>query len=42
MNIIWTREAFEETKLIYQYYKLKVSIRLAKNIKSKGCNLKYG
>ena len=35
MNIIWTHEALEETKLIYQYYKLKVSVRLAKNIKSK-------
>ena len=35
MNIIWTREALEETKVIYQYYKLKASIRIAKNIKVK-------
>ena len=35
MNIIWTHEALEETKSIYQYYKLKASIIIAKNIKSK-------
>ena len=35
MNVIWTREALDETKSIYQYYKLKVSVRIANNIKSK-------
>ena len=35
MNIIWTREALEETKLIYEYYKLEVSLKVAKSIKSK-------
>ncbi|MCX6225275.1 MAG: type II toxin-antitoxin system RelE/ParE family toxin [Bacteroidia bacterium] len=35
MNIIWTREALEETKLIYEYFKLRVSVKLAKTIKSK-------
>ena len=35
MNIIWTHEALEEAKLIYEYFKLKVSVKLAKTIKSK-------
>jgi len=34
MNIIWTREALQETKLIYEYYKLRVSVKVAKNIKN--------
>ncbi|HNW97375.1 MAG TPA: type II toxin-antitoxin system RelE/ParE family toxin [Bacteroidales bacterium] len=35
MKIIWTHEALEETKLIYKYYKLKASLRVAKNIKNR-------
>ncbi len=35
MEIVWTREALEETKSIYKYYKLKASLRVAKNIKNK-------
>jgi len=35
MKIIWTHEALEETKLIYKYYKLKVSVKVANSIKSK-------
>jgi plasmid stabilization system protein ParE len=35
MEIIWTREALEETKSIYKYYKLKASLRVARNIKNR-------
>ena len=32
MKVIWTNEALEELKTIYVNYKLKVSIKVAKNI----------
>ncbi|HPS27282.1 MAG TPA: type II toxin-antitoxin system RelE/ParE family toxin [Bacteroidales bacterium] len=35
MKIIWTHEALEETRLIYNYYKLTASLRVAKSIKNK-------
>ena len=35
MKVIWTNEALQETKLIYNYYKCKVSIKVAKSIRSK-------
>ena len=35
MEIVWTREALEETKSIYKYYKLKASLRVANSIKNK-------
>jgi toxin ParE1/3/4 len=35
MKIIWTHEALIETKLIYNYYKLRASLRVAKSIKNK-------
>lgn len=33
MKVIWTNEALSETKLIYKYYKLKASIKVAESIK---------
>ncbi len=35
MKVIWTNEALKETKLIYNYYKLRVSIKVAESIKNK-------
>ncbi len=35
MDIIWTFEALEDAKQVYNYYKSKVSIRSANSIKSK-------
>ncbi len=35
MKIIWTHEALEGTKSIYNYYKLRASLRVAKSIKNK-------
>jgi len=34
MKIIWTKEALQDTKLIYNYYKLRVSINVAESIKN--------
>jgi len=35
MKIIWTHEALEETKLIYEYHKSNVSLKVAESLKSK-------
>lgn len=35
MKVIWTKEALDEIRIIYNYYKLNVSIRIATNIKNK-------
>jgi plasmid stabilization system protein ParE len=35
MEVIWTNEALLETKAIYHYYKLRVSIQVAKSLKNK-------
>lgn len=34
MKVIWTNEAFQETRLIYNYYRLRVSIKVAESIKN--------
>jgi len=35
MKIVWTKEALEETKTIYEYYKSNISVYVAKRIKEK-------
>ncbi len=35
MNVIWTNEALQETKAIYNYYKSRASIKVAESIKRK-------
>ena len=35
MNVIWTNEALQETKAIYNYYKFRASIKVAESIKRK-------
>lgn len=35
MNVIWTNEALQETKEIYNYYKYRASIKVAESIKRK-------
>ncbi len=35
MKIIWTKEAIVDTKEIYNFYKCKASIKVAKNLKNK-------
>jgi len=35
MNINWTNEALQEIKAIYNYYKFRVSIKVAESIKRK-------
>lgn len=34
MKVIWTKEALQETKLIYNYYKFSVSVKVAESIKN--------
>lgn len=35
MTVIWTQEALQELKIIYEYYKISVSVKIAKSIKDK-------
>jgi toxin ParE1/3/4 len=35
MKVIWTKEALTDAKEIYNYYKYKASIKIAKTIKNK-------
>lgn len=35
MKVIWTKEALQETKTIYNYYKFRASIKVAKSIRDK-------
>jgi len=35
MKVIWTNEAIQDTKSIFNYYKFRASIKVAKSIKDK-------